>query len=75
MGCRTGEARVLRKKRIPAEAGIGSRHIQKGPETICDLGTGVPHHSQLELRCGVPHGLGGAAKAGGLDSLCRFIGS
>jgi hypothetical protein len=27
---------------VPREAGLESRHIQKGPETICDLGAGVP---------------------------------
>ncbi len=40
--------------------------MKKGPETICDLGAGVPNHSELELRCGVPHGLGGVPEAGGL---------
>ena len=43
-----------------------ARHIQQGPETIRDLGTGVPHHSELEPSGGVPHGLGWSAKACGV---------
>jgi hypothetical protein len=50
----------------PAEAGLLWRCIQKGPETIPDLGAGVPNHTELELRCGVPHRLGGASEAGGV---------
>jgi hypothetical protein len=46
--------------------GLESRPIGKGPETICDLGAGVPHHSELEPSGGVPHGLGGAAEDGGV---------
>ena len=30
------------REQTPAEAVLGSRCIQKGPETICDLGAGVP---------------------------------
>jgi hypothetical protein len=30
------------QSKSPTEAGLGSRPIQKGPETICDLGAGVP---------------------------------
>jgi hypothetical protein len=37
--------RLMSRGRVPqypAEAVLGSRCIQKGPETICDLGAGVP---------------------------------
>ena len=61
----------MRKKRIPAEAGIGSRHIQKGPETICDLGTGVPDESELEPSGGVPHRLAEASEVGGVKRYFR----
>jgi hypothetical protein len=57
---------ISAERRSPAQGRLGSCRIQKGPETIRDLGAGVPNHSELELRCGVPHGLGGAAEAGGV---------
>ena len=56
------------KEKAPAEAGLQRQRIQKGPETIRDLGTGVPHHSQLEPSGGVPHRLGRAAADGGLTA-------
>jgi hypothetical protein len=59
------------QSKSPTETGLGSRPIQKGPETICDLGTGVPNHSELEPGCGVPHGLGGAMKARGVSHASR----
>jgi len=46
--------------------------IQKGPETIRDLGAGVPNDAELEPAGGVPHRLGGAAEAGGLSFLPWF---
>ena len=49
-----------------AEAGFASRRIQNGPETIRDLGTGVPHHSELEPSGGVPYRLGWASEASGV---------
>ena len=39
----------------------------KGPETIRDLGAGVPNESELEPSGGVPHRLGGASEAGGVE--------
>ena len=33
---------------------------------MCDLGAGVPSHSELEPSGGVPHGLGWASEAGGV---------
>ena len=59
----------------PVEARIGTRHIQKGPETICDLGAGVPNDAEFEPSCGVPHGLGGVAEAGGVKCAGRQAGS
>jgi hypothetical protein len=53
-------------EKSPVEARIGTRHIQEGPETIRDLGAGVPNHSELEPSGGVPHGLGGVSEAGGV---------
>jgi hypothetical protein len=35
------------------------------------LSRGVPNHSELELRCGVPHRLGWATEAGSL-TVCTF---
>jgi hypothetical protein len=33
---------------------------------MCDLGAGVPNHSELEPSGGVPYGLGGASEVGGV---------
>jgi len=41
--------------------------VKKGPETIADLGAGVPNESELEPSGGVPHGLGGASEVGGVS--------
>jgi hypothetical protein len=35
---------------------------------------GVPNHSELELRCGVPHRLGGAAEVGGVRLVDSGLG-
>jgi hypothetical protein len=40
-GLRFGSSGLI-EKRSPVEARIGTRHIQEGPETIRDLGAGVP---------------------------------
>ena len=59
-GPRFGSSGLI-EKRSPVEARIGTRHIQEGPETICDLGAGVPNDAELEPSGVVPHGLGRAA--------------
>jgi len=46
----------------------------EGPETISDLGAGVPNDAELEPTGGVPHRLGGASEVGGLDSRRRLTG-
>jgi hypothetical protein len=48
------------------KAGLGLRRAQKGPETIYDLGAGVPNDVELEPGGGVPHRLGEASEAGGV---------
>ena len=71
-GARFGSGGFQRKS--PAEAGLGLRHIWKGPETICDLRAGVPNHSELEPSGGVPHGLGGATEGGGVSLFPLPVG-
>jgi hypothetical protein len=52
--------------RAQAEAGLRSRQIWKGPETICDLGAGVPNDIELQPSRGGPHRLGRAPEASGM---------
>jgi hypothetical protein len=59
-------ARLRPVPSIRSKPGYDGGEYCEGPETICDLGAGVPNHSELELRCGVPHRLGGDAEAGGM---------
>jgi len=52
-----------------ATSSLGRCSLWKGPETIADLGAGVPNHSELEPSGGVPYRLGGVSEAGGVRTL------
>ena len=54
------------------EAGLRLRCIQKGPETISDLGASVPNHSELEPSGGIPHRLGAATEDGGVRATSAY---
>jgi len=45
-----------------------SRIPKRKPGRSRAISAGGPHHSELELRCGVPYGLGGVPEAGGVRS-------
>ena len=53
-------------RKSAAKAGFALRRIQKDPETISDLGAGVPNHSELEPSGGDSNRLGGASEVGGM---------